>query len=398
MFGFKKLNRCDVYLALNLLYSMQGLLYPSGAFNQMLQLIIIIWGLLVFMRYIAVPARQTKFLKATSVLVFMYCLYGGILIVFGNPLLEHIPNLPAKYIYLQSSLRSLLRIYVFFQYASVGYITASRIRVYAMVLLLSLIPQFYYQQDQIMLASDREEVTNNMGYTFLSIIPLLFFFTTKPLVQYSLLAITMLYIIISMKRGAIVIGSLTVIALIWSNLFSKDSKHKIWSLLFAVVLVVATVVVVSNMMAEGGYFAYRVEQTLSGDTSGRDEIYETLWAGIIEEPNLFYMLFGRGGNGTWAVAGDFAHQDWLETLCNNGLVGGLILLGFYYRLLMDAFSSKSLFSKNYFIAYLVLFFIAFSKTLFSMSIQSMEVSLSLLLVFFNFKLNQLNKCRLYKKA
>lgn len=56
MFGLKKLNRCDVYLALNLLYSMQGLLYPSGAFNQMLQLIIIIWGLVVFMRYIAVPA------------------------------------------------------------------------------------------------------------------------------------------------------------------------------------------------------------------------------------------------------------------------------------------------------------------------------------------------------
>ena len=164
---------------------------------------------------------------------------------------------------------------MFFQYASVGYITTSRIRVYAMVLLLSLIPQFYYQQDQIMLASDREEVTNNMGYTFLSIIPLLFFFTSKPLIQYSLLAITMLYIIISMKRGAIVIGSLSVIALIWSNLFSKDSKHKIWSLLFAVVLVVATVAVVSNMMAEGGYFAYRVEQTLSGDTSGRDVIYET---------------------------------------------------------------------------------------------------------------------------
>lgn len=91
MFGLKKLNRCDVYLALNLLYSMQGLLYPSGAFNQMLQLIIIIWGLVVFMRYIAVPARQTKFLKATSVLVFMYCLYGGILIILETHYLSIFP-------------------------------------------------------------------------------------------------------------------------------------------------------------------------------------------------------------------------------------------------------------------------------------------------------------------
>ena len=387
MLGLKKLNRCDIYIALNVLYSMQGLLYPSGAINQVFQLIIIVWGLKISIKYFLGPLRQTKLLKATSALVFMYCLYGGTLLLFGNPKIEHIPELPAKYIYLQVSLRSLLRIYVFFHYASIGYLTSFRIRVYAVVLLLSLIPQYYYQQAQIMFKFDREEVTNNIGYTFLSIIPTLFFFNKRPLLQYILLAVTMLYIVIAMKRGAIMIGVVAVLILIFPNIFSKENKHRLWAILFTVALIVGTVIVVTNMMSESGYFAYRVEQTLSGDTSGRDSIYSTLWPQIVTEPNLFYFLFGRGADSTWALVGNYAHQDWLETLCNNGLIGGLILLGFFFIFFQEALKSKKIFTKNYFSAYLTLFIIAFSKTLFSMSIQSMEVSISLLLGFFTYWVN-----------
>lgn len=393
MLGLKKLNRCDIYIALNVLYSMQGLLYPSGAINQVFQLIIIVWGLKISTKYFLGPLRQTKLLKATSALVFMYCLYGGTLLLFGNPKIEHIPELPAKYIYLQVSLRSLLRIYVFYHYASTGYLTSFRIRVYAVVLLLSLIPQYYYQQAQIMFESDREEVTNNMGYTFLSIIPILFFFNKKPLLQYILLATTMLYIVMAMKRGAIVIGVVAVLILILPNIFSKDSKNKLWAILFTVALISGSVIVVSSMMSESGYFAYRVEQTLSGDTSGRDDLYKVLWPTIINEPNLLYFLFGRGADSTWGVAGCYAHQDWLETLCNNGLIGGLILLGFYIRFFRDAHFSKTVFSENYHMSFMVLFFIAFSKTLFSMSIQSMDISLSLLIGYFSYWV-----CRPYKEV
>ena len=387
MLGLKKLNRCDIFIALNVLYSMQGLLYPSGAINQICQLIIIVWGLVILAQYCFGAFHQTKLLKATSALVVMYCLYGGALILFGNPLLKLMSHLPPQYLYLQASLRSLLKIYVFYHYTREGYLTSNRIRVYAIVLLLSLIPQFYYQQAQIMQEFDREEVTNNIGYTFLSIIPTLFFFNKRPLLQYILLAVTMLYIVIAMKRGAIMIGVVAVLILIFPNIFSKENKHRLWAILFTVALIVGTVIVVTNMMSESGYFAYRVEQTLSGDTSGRDSLYSTLWSQIVTEPNLFYFLFGRGADSTWALVGNYAHQDWLETLCNNGLIGGLILLGFFFIFFQEALKSKKIFTKNYFSAYLTLFIIAFSKTLFSMSIQSMEVSISLLLGFFTYWVN-----------
>ncbi len=364
---------------------MQGLLYPSGVINRILQLVIIVWGLIIFSKYTFGPLRQTRLLKATSALVFMYCLYGGLLIIIGNPLLTaSIPGLPAKYIYLQVSLRSLLRIYVFYYYASVGYLTATRIRFYAVILLLSLIPQYYYQKAQITFTLGRDEVTNNIGYPFLSIITVLFFFNKKPFLQYVLLAATLIYIIMSMKRGAIAIGLVSVVALIGANIFSSSNKYKFWSVLFTAVLITGVTVFVSFMMSESDLFVYRIEQTLSGDSSARDVLYETTWRRITEESNIFYILFGRGADSTFAVAGDYAHQDWLETLCNNGLVGGVILLCFYVSLFRDACSSKNVFSRNYYIAYMLLFFNVFAATMFSMSIQSMELSYSMLLGYFTY--------------
>lgn len=392
MFRFKNINRCDLFVALNILYSMQGLLYPQGAINQILQVAIIVWGLMISSKYFLGIFKQTKLLKATSALVFIYSVYGVILILFGNSLIEHIPDAPARYIYLQVSLRSLLKIYVFYYYANKGFLTSLRIRVYAAMLLFSLVPNYYYQQAHIMTLYDRDEVTNNMGYTFLAIIPMLFFFNKKQFLQYFLLAIALLYIVFAMKRGAIAIGFVATVALILSNLFSNDNKHKFLSILFTVSLIVGAVFVTFYMMSESAYFVHRVEQSLSGDSSGRDNIYDTLWRNFLNEPNVFYLLFGRGADGTWSIVGNYAHQDWLETLCNNGIVGCVILFRFYLRFFIDAYRSRNLFSMNFFIAYMTLFFVSFSKTLFSMSIQEIELSISILIGFFTYRI-----CRPYKE-
>lgn len=384
MSGITKINKCDIYISLNILYSMQGLLYPSGAINQLLQLLIILWGLIISFKYIFGNYRQTSFLKALSALVFMYCLYGGFLIIFGNPFIQYLSYLPPRYLYLQSALRSLLSIYVFHHYASTRALSSGRMRVYAIALLMSLIPQFYYEQNRIMFISGRDEVTNNIGYTFLSIMPMLFFFNKKPLVQYALLAIALLYIIMAMKRGAIAISLVVAAALLMSNVFWGSKKHRFWTISFTIILILCSLFFISKMMLESEYFAYRIEQTISGDSSGRDVLYDSIWQNILNETNLFYFLFGRGADSTWAIAGNYAHQDWLETLCNNGVIGGIVLLSFYVILLRDAYTSRKVFSKNYYIAYMALFFIAFSKTFFSMSIQSMEISLSLLLGYLSY--------------
>ena len=377
----KKINNCDVFVALSIIYSLQGLLYPQGTINQILQLLMIIWGLVVSFRYFFRPQRIPKLLKATALLLIMYCVYGCIEILFDNPLLHHISELPARYIYLQVSLRSLLNIFVFYHYSSNGQLTSTRICVYATIILLTLIPKYYYQQTQIMLLSERDEVTNNIGYTFLALIPAFYFFNKRTILQYILLTVTLLYLIMAMKRGAILIGVLAAIILVFSNVTSDNRKQKRISLVFSTFLIIAVALFVTNLLSESSYFVQRIEQTIAGDSSGRDDLYKCLWDILISEQDLFYILFGRGADATWALVGNYAHQDWLETFCNNGLIGVIILSSFYYHFFIAAYSSKKILSRNYYFAFITLFIIAFSKTLFSMSIQSMEVAISMVLGF-----------------
>ena len=187
-----------------------------------------------------------------------------------------------------------------------------------------------------------------------------------------------------MKRGAVAIGILSVGLLIYSNIFSKNRKQKIWTVLLTIVLIFSAIYVVSYLLSESEYFLSRINQTLDGDSSGRDDLYSQLWLKILNEHSVIYTLFGRGADSTWALAGNYAHQDWLETLCNNGLLGCIILFNFFMCLFRDAFYSKKVFMKNYFVSYLMLLLIIFSQTMFSMSIQCLEISLSVVLGYFTY--------------
>ena len=141
------------------------------------------------------------------------------------------------------------------------------------------------------------------------------------------------------------------------------------------------------MMENSAYFMTRIEQTLEGDASGRDIIYRTLWDAILSETRPLYFYLGRGADSTLRVYGAFAHQDWLETFCNNGLLGVIILFSFFYTFGKNVWKSRNFFPSMMFYSFVTLFTIILSKTLFSMSIQDLHVSDSMLLGFFAYKLS-----------
>lgn len=388
MFWLKRINRCDVFILLNILYSMQGLLYPQGVINQLLQMVIILWSLTIAVKYLFLRKHNSRLLKATSWLVFMYVIYGTILLFWGDSYIPYAGEFPSKYIYLQVSLRSLLPIYVFYHYSYRGFLSSQRIRIYGLFLLASLMPMFYFRQMQNLLYVNKNEVTNNMGYDFLSLLPLCCFFYKRPIIQYILLSITLLFIVMAMKRGAIVIAGFCVVLLIYGNIFSKGYKYKVINILYSVLIIIGAVYFISHMIATSDYFALRFENTLSGDTSGRDDIFEAIWNSVQNETNLFYFLLGRGADSTWGIAGVYAHNDWLETVCNNGLLGVFILLNFYYTIVKDAHYLRITTVKFIYTSYIILFLILLLKTFFSMSIQNMDISQSLLLGYFAFLISK----------
>lgn len=376
---FKKINQCDIYVFMWCIYMLQEVLYSPGIINQLLQLIMILWCTVAMFKYMIQPTESSSILRVTILLIAMYTIYGIIHILFGKAIMMH-----SQYIYLRFSLNSLAPIFLFYFFTKNGELTSDRIRIYLPILIVICILLFYKEESRALLKSNKEEVTNNGGYYFIALIPFLFFYVKKPILQYLFLGIILLYVILAMKRGAILIGTVASMVFLYANMKNSSRRTKILVILSTIAIVVGISQYIDFMMSSSEYFTSRVDQTLEGNSSNRDIIYGTLWNSLILEPNPFYFYFGRGADSSLEVVGSFAHQDWLETFCNNGLVGVIILFYFFYILGKNVWKSKQYFPRIIFYSFATLFIITFSKTLFSMSIQNLDMPITMLLGYFSY--------------
>lgn len=390
---FKQINQCDVYVGLWCIYMLQGVLYPQGIINQLLQLIMLLWAMIAVFKYIFESRIYiySSILKATSLLIVMYTIYGSFYIMFDTPTIGQ-----NTYYYLQSALNSLAPIFLFYNFTMNGKLTSDRIRIYLPILIVSCILLYYKNESLVVLKSNMEEITNNAGYFFVPLISFLFFYTKKPIIQYVFMGIILLYVFMGMKRGAILIGVLGTMVLLYANIKNSSRWSKFLFMLLTIIILVGISKYIDYMMDNSAYFMARVEQTLDGNSSGRDVIYDKLWNTLLLEPSPFYFIFGRGANSTVTIAGNVAHQDWLETFCNNGLVGVIILFFFFYTFGKNVWKSRQSFSGMKFYSFLTLFIIVFSKTLFSMSIQDLDLSETMLIGYFAFELYNIEHGDIYE--
>lgn len=387
LWNFKRINRCDLYICLWAIYNLQGFLYPQGIINQTAQMLMLFWCITVSSKYFINGKQLPRLLKITVVLVCMYFIYGLIYMLHSQPVTFEEGGSPASYYYLQQSLNSLLPIFLFYSYTKRGYITEKRLRVYFFLFVIVAICTFQHLHQEQVLTDlyGRTEFTNNVGYTFLSLMPMLYLFNKKPIVQYLLASIVLLFIVMSMKRGAIVIGAMCFFHFFyqnWKN--SSRTKDRLLIVLLTLLLFGVAYYYVSNMLEHSDLFLKRLEATQDMDSSGRDDLVSIIWMKYWNNIGVVSLLLGNGANSTISFAGNYAHQDWLETLCNNGVVGVGILLSFYITFLKTALSQR-LNSQNYLkSAFLMLFIICIMKTIFSMSIQGMDISITMMIAFLNF--------------
>ena len=383
---FKKINQCDVYVGLWCIYMLQGVLYPSGIINQLLQLIMLSWCMVAVFKHFTQSTGHPPILNATLALIVMYTIYGTANIMFGDPLAPSDQYQYGRYVYLQTALKSLSPIFLFYYLAMEGKLTSERIRIYLPILIVTCILLYYKNESQILLKSNKEETTNNAGYYFIPLIPFLFFYSRKPILQYLFMGTILLFVFMGIKRGAIMIGVVGSILFLYANIKNSSQWMKFIILLLSIIIVFGISKYIDYMMNNSAYFMARFEQTLDGDTSGRDAIYGSLWNTILLEQNPLYFYLGRGADSTVKLIGTFVHQDWLETFCNNGLIGVIILSYFFYTFGKNVWQSRCVFPGMMFYSFITLFIIIFSKTLFSMSIQDLDLSESMLLGFFAYKL------------
>ncbi len=370
-----KLNRCDWFIIVWVLYYLQGVLYPTGgAISTGLLGINLLVSIYCAIKIWQMP-NNPPYIKGLNLLVLMFSIYGFYLILTNPSTVYYSMSgfSMASYNYIKSIYLSILPIYAFYYFSLKGYLTAERLRWWAVVFCISCVLSYYIYMQQSMAAllesgSSREEITNNAGYLFLSLIPILVVYRRKPLLQYAGLAFCMAFILMGMKRGAIAIGGVVVLYLIWQIIRNARGNQRFIVILLTAVLAVAGVYFVIDMMTSSDYFLQRLEATKEGNSSGRDSLYSFFWTYFTEKADAIQYLFGRGANGTLEIYYNYAHNDWLEIAVNQGLMG-IAVYAVYWKQFYSTWRQSTNIEAKTILALVGIIY--FAKTIFSMSYADM---------------------------
>lgn len=377
-------NISHLYLFLLMFWMLNGVLFTSGgAFARGLLGLIISVSLYYFF-YANVKYKLPVYYKALNVLLIMFTIYGLIMMLNGKQ--HYINNTPvSRTYYLVIIYLSLLPIYASYVFVRKGLLTEKTMRFCVIVFLLLTIVTFFSNQNKLLqkaydMGSSVEEFTNNVGYSFVGLLPALVLFNKKTFFQYLCMIVCVYFIILGMKRGAILAGG---VCLLWFFIVNikKAAKWKRTAMIIVSVLVVLFgVYFFKYMMDNSYYFQERVAQTEAGDSSGRDEIYSESYQYFINENNPFLFMFGNGADATLEIRRNYAHNDWLEIAINQGVFGLLIYLIYWICFFVSWKKTKQ--HPQAYMAVGMIFIVYFLLTFFSMSYNSIPRCTALVLGYF----------------
>ncbi len=376
-------TKCNIYLLLWILYNLQGTLYTSGSvLSQLFLLIILTFSLIDFFTLLS-RRDSPPVLKGLNVLIGVFTVYGILHIMFGEAILHNESEYPT-YGFLKSIYSSLLPLYSFYLYTKEGYLSLSSLRKWIVVFFIIAIIQYFRNQKELIYqlelqGSFRDEVTNNSGYLFLSLIPAMIAYYHKPILQYLGLSICVLFAIMAMKRGVMLIS---VIVLIYFFITSIKAKKRAKGLEY-VILIIAIIyggwVFISNDMMQSDYFMLRLQSTLDLDSSGRDYIFSYFWDYFLNRSSYIEMLFGHGAWATARLGPNFAHNDWIELLFNQGILSVFLYIAYWIQYIKTIRDNR--FDRESHQIIVMFFIITFLKSLFSAGYSDMSVYSNCLLGF-----------------
>lgn len=338
------------------------------------------------MLYVFESQNAPILFKGLNSLLLMFIVYGFFLIIAGKDLYitEGLTRKVRNFVYLKDILASLLPIYSFYYFTNKGYLSQKTFKRWALIFLLVIIAQYFRAQQENLSALlsrgiDSDETTNNVGYVFLSFFPCIVLFNDKKMMQYTLLSICMVFILLAMKRGAILICVIAIIYFLWKS-FKYSSRHTKLKVFMAIIcLSVFGYFAVQFMLETSDYFNARLNATLEGRDGNRSVMYRTLWETFWNDASFLQVLFGRGAWGTLTVNMNFAHNDWLEILTNQGLLG-ICVFSYYWICFYKARRFRNI-GEQESLCISIIFIIYFLKTIFSMSYSDMNIYVNSILGF-----------------
>lgn len=207
--------------------------------------------------------------------------------------------------------------------------------------------------------------SNNAGYAFVILMPLIWYFLKdKKVLNLILMTLSFVFILFSVKRGAIVVGGIIYFYYLYN--YMKSGKNVLSKILNTFIILISSGVLLYSLNAYSDELLYRFQ---SNNSSGRDIIYESILESFLQG-NIFELIFGKGFFSTLDVTGNIfgkeyaqmAHNDYLEIGHDLGFSG----LSVYLSILLFIFL---MFYKNrkttYSIFLISIFMLIFIKSLIS---------------------------------
>lgn len=378
------LPSCNIYIFCWIMYAQQGLLYSSGSIiSRSLLLILLIISMINAYKVIS-NYWLPIFFKGLNILLAMFTVYGAIFwmlnpagVIAGETSLN-------GFEYLKRIYMSLLPIYSFYLYTQKGSLTQKNLMIWIVIFFFSAYGEYLIGVQNNLkylmeLGSTRTEFTNNTGYLFLCLVPAICVFQKKPLYQYLGLTVLIIFAISSMKRGAILGVAISAAVFLFKGMKDASNSRKFFVVLLSGIAMYFVMDYLQDMMTNSDYFMARLNNTLEGDSSGREDMYSYLWNAFINDTNPFYFLFGRGAYGTVSVIGNLAHNDWLEILTNQGVIG-VCIFSYFIMCFYKSFNKLDKQSTVYKML-MFSFFVFTYKTIMSMSYDSMPIYLTTIIGF-----------------
>lgn len=369
------------YILIYICYRVTSVLYPGSPLSQILLFLFIVAST-YFTVKLYISKEFEGYLKCLFLLVFLFTIYGCVYllsperyIITAGLIFKEIP----KTAYLKNIYISLLPIFSFYYLTYHKIITENWIRRCCIFLLLLTLFLYYWKYNSF-IADDiygRTELTNNYGYAFLSLMPFIPFWNHKKIWQYILFFIILSYVIMAMKRGAIIIAIMCSIYYFYSTYNQIKGVKKIVFLLVIIFVGFIGLLLLESFISSSDYFQRKIERTLQGDTNSRDFLYTLAIRHFLEDTTFIQLLLGTGADSTIDILGNYAHNDWLEILINQGAIGVTIYF-FYFRCLFGIwFNNKNIGNTKLIMG--LCFIILFTSTLFSMSYASVDISIAMCL-------------------
>lgn len=360
----------NIYTTVWCLYYMQGTLYPEGSvISRGLMGVFLLMSIYYFLKVLSFK-RNHPVIKAFQYLAIMFGVYG--LLRLGDATQEW-KRVNDATTYFKLYEMSILPVFAYYYFAKTGRINSRWFYRISFMFLATAIVAFNYSQAIAMKTYGLDEITNNAGYIVLSLMPIVVFLKKRPWVQYTFLVVIFVLVVSGMKRGAILALLLGTSYFVWESFKKAKGTKKLLYIFLGALVVVGGIMFFRYKLATSEYMQYRLGKTMEGDMSSRDEMYPEFLEFYFQNATVTEYLLGYGADGTLKNVGDFAHQDWIETLMNQGFLGVFLLLNYWWTLFMAAYRSYVKRYVNITIIIALFLIIYFTKTMVSMSINDMTI-------------------------